>query len=192
MERVFVIHGWSGSPKNLWLVWLEQELKSRGIKTSVPAMPNTDEPTIKSWVEFLAKEVKKPNEKTYFVGHSIGCQTIMRYLENLPTETMVGGAIFVAGFFHLPNLVTKKERDIAKEWLETPLDYTRVKTSVKNKIVAIFSDNDPDVTISDSKIFRNKLEAKIVVEHNKEHFSDDSGISEIPVVLEELLKMMGK
>ena len=29
----------------------------------------------------------------------MGCQTIARYLETLPDEIKVGGAVFVAGFF---------------------------------------------------------------------------------------------
>ncbi len=49
----------------------------------VPAMPNTAEPKIETWVPFLEKLVGKPDKDTYLVGHSIGCQTILRYLDGL-------------------------------------------------------------------------------------------------------------
>lgn len=45
-------------------------------------MPNTANPNISEWVSTLDLKVEDLNENTYFIGLSIGCQTIMRYLEN--------------------------------------------------------------------------------------------------------------
>ena len=187
-KQVYIIHGWSGSPKNFWLDWLGKELDKRGIKAVLPKMPDTDMPIIKSWVEHLASIVGRPGEDVYFVGHSIGCQTIFRYLETINSK--VGGVICVAGWFNLPNLETEEEKNIAKKWLETPIDFEKIKSKVKNQIVAIFSDDDPDVPLSDSEEFKNKLGSKIIVEHGRGHFSDDSNTKELPVVLDELLKMI--
>ena len=189
MKRVYIIHGWSGSPKNMWLSWIAKELSQKGIQVEVPQMPNADEPAIKPWVEHLSKVVGDADGDTYFVGHSIGCQTILRYLETLPGIAKVGGVICVAGFFHLPNLQTEEEKIIANEWLNSPINLEKIKARIKNQIIAIFSDDDPDVPLSDSKEFKDKLGAKIIVEHEKGHFSDDAGVKELPVVLEELLKM---
>lgn len=58
-------------------------------------MPDTANPKIKKWVSELEKQVSELDENTYFVGHSIGCQTIMRYLENKETRK-IGGILFVA------------------------------------------------------------------------------------------------
>jgi len=145
-------------------------------------------PKIEEWVSFLKKLVDKPDEETFFVGHSIGCQTILRYLETLPKDVKVGGAIFVAGWVNLVNLSGPREEEIAKPWLETPINWDKVLQHTNN-FVAIFSDNDPWVPLTDSEIFKEKLGAKIIVEHRRGHFSGSDNIRKIPVVLDELLKM---
>lgn len=192
-KKVFLIHGWGGNPENAWFPWLKKELEKKGFKVIVPEMPNTEEPEIKAWTSKLKEVVSEVNEKTYFIGHSIGCQTIMRYLESLEKEKKVGGCIFVAGWFNLPNLETEEEKEVAEPWLETEIDTGKVKSRIKDgKIVAIFSDDDPDVPLSDREIFEERLNAKIIVEHGKGHFSDDAGIKELPVVLSEVLRISKK
>jgi predicted alpha/beta hydrolase family esterase len=187
-KRVFLVHGWDGNPQNSWFPWLKKELESRDFSVQAPAMPDSEHPKIEPWVSKLSEVVGTPDEQTYFIGHSIGNQTIMRYLQTLPEGTKVGGFISVAGFFTLPNLETQEEIDIAKPWLETPIGANKIKKMIDN-IISIFSDNDPDVPLSDKELFREKLGAKIIVEHGKGHFSDDFGITELPVVLEELLRI---
>ena len=188
MKKAILVHGWEGNPNNCWFPWLKKELTNNGFEVIIPKMPNSDEPKINLWVSELKEVAGFPNEKTYFVGHSIGCQAIMRYLETLPEKTKIGGIVFVAGFFNLPFLETEEEKEIAKPWLEIPIDANKIKMLTRN-IVAIFSDDDPDVPVTDSKLFKEKLNAKIIIEHNKGHFSDDAGVKEIPVVLNEILKM---
>lgn len=188
-KRVFLIHGWDGFPKNNWFPWLKSKLKKKKFEVIVPEMPNSEEPKIEPWVAKLREVVGKAREGDYFVGHSIGCQTIMRYLQTLDSEK-VGGVVFVAGFVNLPNLETDEDKEIAKPWLETEIDFDKVKDKA-GEIVALFSDNDPDVPLSDKDIFEEKLGAKIIVEHEKGHFSDDSGVLELPVVLGELKRISG-
>jgi len=189
-KKVILVHGWGGNPGNNWFPWLKKNLEEKDFEVIVPKMPNAEEPEINSWVEKLREVSGDVNENVYFIGHSIGCQTIMRYLEQLPAGSKVGGVIFVAGFFNLPNLETNEEKEIAKPWLETPIDTDKIKR-ITNDIVAVFSDDDPDVPLDDSKLFQERLGAKIVIEHEKEHFSDDAGIKELPIVLNEFFVMAG-
>lgn len=190
---VFIIHGWSDSPKGSWFPWLKTELETRGFEVYVPAMPDTDKPKIEAWVSHLAKVSKNTDENTYFVGHSIGCQTILRYLEKLPKSKKIGGAIFVAGWFtKLTNLETDEEEKIAEPWVETPINFARIKRITKN-FVAIFSDNDPFVPLNkNTEVFRDELGAKIIIEQGKSHMIKEDGITELPIVLHELLKMAKK
>lgn len=185
MKRVFIVHSWDGFPEEGWYPWLKKELESKGFVVQVPSMPNPDEPKIEEWASFLKNIVGKPNKETYFIGHSIGCQTILRYLESIQDNIKIGGAVFVAGWFNLINLETEEERIIAKPWLETPIKLNKVLNHTKN-IVAIFSDNDPFVPLSDSKIFKKKLKAKIIIESNRGHFSGSDGITKLPIVLESI------
>ncbi|MDP3934895.1 MAG: alpha/beta hydrolase [Candidatus Giovannonibacteria bacterium] len=188
---VFIIHGWWGYQKEGWFPWLKKELEKRGFRVFVPKMPETGKPKISRWVGKLAKIVRMQYKNTYFVGHSIGAQAIMRYLEKLPKSKKIGGAVFVAGWVSLTNQ-TPEEKPIAKPWLRTPLNFKKIKNS-GNKFVAIFSDGDPYVHFSkNSKVFRQKLGAKIIVQHKKGHFSGSDGVKKLPVVLNELLKIVKK
>src|SRR3989344_4974424 len=102
MRKVFLIHGFEGRPDNHWFPWLTLELKANGFDVSAPQMPHPMQPKLNEWLAFLKKYVGKPNRETYFVGHSLGCITITRYLAELsPKQSAnlrIGGAVLVAGF----------------------------------------------------------------------------------------------
>ena len=104
MKRVFIVHGWGGRPDEAWFPWIKKELEDKGYKVFIPAMPETDEPKMELWIPFLSQLVGKPDLNTFFVGHSIGCQAIIRYLETLPEGVKIGGAVFVAGGEKVPTL----------------------------------------------------------------------------------------
>ncbi len=186
MKKVYLIHGWSGSPENSFFPWLKEELEKKGFEVKALAMPNPDFPVIDDWVSYLANQVKVYEENTIFVGHSIGCQTIMRYFELQTTKAK--GAVFIAPWFNLPFLETDGEKKIAKPWLETSINFEKIKQNLP-QITAIFSDDDPDVDLSDKELFEKNLNAKTIVEHNKGHFSDDAGITELPSALEAVLEI---
>ena len=185
-KRVFIIHGWDGNPREGWFPWLKHELEQRGFEVHVPAMPNSSVPTIEAWVGHLAKLVGQPDEDTFFIGHSIGCQTILRYLASLQGDK-VGGAIFVAGWFILSDLETEEEKRIGKPWIETPIDFDRVKAATSN-LTAIFSEDDSDVPFEiNTKLFKANLSAKIVIDNGKGHFSGSDGVTQLPSVLSQLV-----
>ncbi|MDE2001872.1 MAG: serine hydrolase family protein, partial [Patescibacteria group bacterium] len=138
MKRVFIVHGWGGSPFTEWIPWLRTKLDDAGYSVFVPEMPNSDVPEIVSWVSHLAQVVGRPDKDTYFIGHSVGCQTILRYLQTI--DTPVGGAIFVAGWFNLENLESD-ELSVAEPWVKMPMDIERIR-KVLPKSVLIISDND--------------------------------------------------
>ncbi len=98
-KRVFIIHGWGGSPEEAIHNWLKKSLEKKGFSVFVPEMPDTENPVIEKWVTHLGKIAKNPDKDTYFIGHSIGCQTILRYLENISSK--LGGVILVAPWMHL-------------------------------------------------------------------------------------------
>ena len=192
-KRIFIAHGWDGYPEEGWFPWLKKELETKGFEVFIPQLPDAGSPRINKWVPKLAEIVGEPDENTYFVGHSMGCQTIARYIESLPEGVKVGGAVFVAGFFkRLTGLEDEPDvHEIAKHWLETPLNLEKVKFHL-DKSIAIFSDNDSYVPFDNQDDFRNKLGSKIIIEHLKGHFSGPSdGITELPIVLESVLSIVG-
>jgi len=187
-KRVFIIHGWGGNPGEAWLPWLAEKLREKGFFVEVPEMPDTDNPKIEAWISHLEEIVGRCDENTFFVGHSIGCQAIMRYLEKLPDDEKAGGAIFVAGWFTLSNIDGEEDRLVSSPWLNLPIDLEKVKKHTK-KFICIFSDNDPYVPVENWEMFSKKLGAEIIMEKGKGHFADDDGVKELPVALEAVLKI---
>ncbi|OGZ48582.1 MAG: hypothetical protein A3C84_04285 [Candidatus Ryanbacteria bacterium RIFCSPHIGHO2_02_FULL_48_12] len=186
-KRLFLVHGWDGAPEDAWFPWLKRELEGGGFHVEAPAMPNPEWPKIEAWVSHLARVVGEVDEHTFFVGHSIGCQAIMRYIESLPKDKKVGGVVFVAGFFTLMNLENDEAKEIARPWLETPIDFEKVRRHTQ-KFFALFSDDDGDVPVGNKELFAERLGADTLMEHAKGHFSKGDGVTEIPVVLEQILK----
>ena len=132
-------------------------------------MSETDNPVIEEWLLRLAEVVGVPDKETYFVGGSIGCQAIMRYLETI--NTSVGGAVFVSGWFNLEDMEDETEERIAKSWIETPIDLQKVK-SLLPKSTLIISDNDPYGAFEENKRGFGKIGSKIVVLHSADHITD--------------------
>jgi hypothetical protein len=182
-KRVFIVHGWGGSPKREWFPWAKAKLEKRGFEVHIPQMPDPNHPKIEPWIAHLKEEVGNPGENTILVGHSVGCQTILRYLQTLPEKQRVGKVIFIAGWERL-YLDDPAEASIAIPWLESPIDHETAKKRAAS-FTAVFSDNDPYVPFEENaNIFREKLGAKIILEKQMGHFNDDFGINEIPVLLE--------
>lgn len=190
MKRIYIIHGWDGYPEEGCFPWLKKELEEKGFQVFNPAMPEPLNPKIETWVNFLSEQIGTPDQETYLIGHSIGAQTILRYMEGLPENIKIGGAVFLAGWVNLTDEAFEGEDDatIAKPWLDTPIDWKRVRSHSSN-FTAIFSDNDSLVPLSDSDIFKEKLGAKIVTEKGKGHFSGSDGITELPSILNAVLEM---
>lgn len=188
-KRAFIIHGWDGYPEECWFLWLKGELEKRGIKTEVPQMPEAATPKMEKWVPVLEDLVGTPDQETYLIGHSIGVQTILRYLEKI--NTPIGGVLAVAGFYTLKENAFEDEEDkqTAKPWLEMPIDNDKVKKNT-NKITAIFSDNDPYVPLENVKFFEERLGAKIITVSKKGHMGGNDNLKQYPLFLEELMEIV--
>lgn len=187
MKIVYLIHRWGGNPESDWYSSVKEKLESNGFEMIILVMPKPEKPMIKEWIEEIDKNISKLNseDEIYFIGHSIGCQAILRFLDG--AEIKVRGILFVAPWLHLQNLGNDEE-EIAKQWLETEIDFDKAKEKYE-KMTCIFSDNDPWVPLSDKDIFKEKLGAKIIVEHDKGHFTEDDNVVENQVVINEILKM---
>jgi predicted alpha/beta hydrolase family esterase len=166
--------------------WLKSQLEAKGFEVIVPEMPHPDNPTIDDWVNKLKEIIKTPDRDIILIGHSIGCQAILRYLEQLHPTVNLGKVILIAPWFILSDLETEEEKIIGKPWIETPIKETNV-VKHPSKIVAIFSDDDPVVPMEENKkIFEERFGAEIIIENGKGHFTEEDGVTEIPVVLNEI------
>jgi uncharacterized protein len=189
MKRVILVHGWGGGPQGGWFSWIKRELENRGVIVMAPQLPNTDAPDPAKWVSALSDAVGTSDTETFFVGHSMGCQTILRFLENLPEDTVVGGAVFVAGFFDKITNLAPEERPVWERWKNMSFDPRKVVRHL-HKSIAIFSDNDPYVPLSEEKNFRERIDAKTIILPKVGHFTGSDGCNELPEALSVLLGMI--
>jgi predicted alpha/beta hydrolase family esterase len=175
MKRVVIVHCWEGTPEYCWYPWLRDELRPMRIHTFIPQMPETQAPKLDRWLPALQEVIGEPDEELVLVGHSIGCATIMRYLETLKEGEKIAGVVLVAGFSNdltIPAI---------KTFFETTFNWEKIKQSAEH-VVAIFSDNDPYVPVSESEILNQNLGAELIEVKNGSHFSGSSNCTELPEV----------
>ncbi|MEK6823831.1 MAG: alpha/beta fold hydrolase [Nanoarchaeota archaeon] len=181
-QKVYLIHRWGGDSESDWYGWVKKELEKKGIPVGVFDMPNSENPKIEKWVKYLEENIKSVDEQTYFIGHSIGCQTIMRFLEKLHKHKKIAGCVFIAPWFNLINLEAE-EIKIAHPWINSKIDFGRVLDHCNN-FLAIFSKNDPYVHLDEIEKFKKNLGAKIIIKEKQGHFTEEDGIKKIPEILE--------
>ena len=165
---------------NDWTNWLAEETRKHGFDFQLLSMPDLIYPEVDQWLSFLEKQNIEIDDDTYFVGHSLGCITIARFLEKLSPESIARGCIFIAGFCSLPPL------PFLSDFCTLPIDFSEVKKHAR-KFVSIVSDNDHIISQDLSEEFSKKLDAWVIVEHNKGHFT--SGVRKIPSALNVILEM---
>ena len=186
MKRVFIIHCWEGCPNYCWYPNTKRDLEAKGFEVTIPEMPETDLPKLNGWLPKITETIRKPDKDTYLVGHSLGCITILRYLESLEDNEKIGGAVLVAGF--TDNLGFEE----IKTFFETPIDFEKAKKHCP-KFVAIHSDNDPFVDLKHGDIFKEKLGAKVIVKQNAKHFSGEiegeESCTDLPDVIDSILDL---
>jgi predicted alpha/beta hydrolase family esterase len=184
MNKVYIVHCWDGTKDDGWYPWLDKELTNENTTVYRFNMPNTKNPKIEEWVPFLDSMVKDLDNNTYFVGHSIGCQTILRFLQSRDI-TNIGGILLVAPWLDLlPEAINEPESyETAKPWLTTPIDFEKVKKFTSN-INCIFSDDDYFVSLSQKEVFERVLNAKTIVVSNKGHISQEDDVYELKEILD--------
>ncbi len=197
-KRVFLVHGWEGRPDNHWFPWLSWELKARGFEVYAITMPNPDEPKVSEWISAIKSAVGRPTAETYFVGHSLGCIAIVRYIVQMPVKAKIGGCIFVAGFsgdlnipeiaeFYLPPQTAARGQNADRT--RTDAEFFESAKQHCDKFVTIFSDNDECVPMARSLEFQKALGAKGILERGKGHFSKSEGVDALPSAFNELMIM---
>jgi len=187
VSRIFLIHGWTGRNNKDWFPWVKVEFEKSGYKVIAPEMPEPDYPRIELWVQKLKEVVGEVRPDDIFIGHSIGCQAIERYLQTLPEDTKLDKVILVAPWVVLTEAALddpEQDYKIVAPWYNEPIDYDKIR-KMASEWIAVFSDDDPWVSYeANNKIYRDKLGARIILEKGKGHFTQEQGVREFPSLLE--------
>ncbi|MDD2807470.1 MAG: alpha/beta hydrolase [Patescibacteria group bacterium] len=183
MKTAVIVHCWDGNPEYCWYPWTKKQLEKNNFKVAVPALPQTNLPKLKLWLPPLAQLAQTPDHNLFFIGHSIGCITILRYLEKIELTEKIGGVILVAGF---TDNLGYQELD---NFFTTPINFSVLKNKA-NKFISIASDNDPFVPLKYSDIFGKKLNAEVIIKHQAGHFSTEDNCLELPEVVNSILQLI--
>jgi predicted alpha/beta hydrolase family esterase len=188
MDRpLFIVPRWAGRPDTDFYSWLEAQIREarQGISSvRTLDMPNPAQPTIEAWVGALGRAVgPTPAPSTVLMGHSVGCQTVLRYLATLPPGQAVDGVLLVAAWWDVD-----KPWESIVPWIETPLDLARVRAAAR-RFVVLLSDNDPFTAdhARNRRLWEERLGAEAVLVPGARHFNNPRE----PAVLETLLSRFG-
>lgn len=184
-KKIIIIHGiWAG-PDTVWLNWVGDELKKRGFEVISPQMPNPILPILDEWLGTIKDIVGDVDENTYFLGHSLGCITIANFLDGLDSNKKIGGAVFVAGFCRMTQV------PFISQFCDCDINWPKLREMTK-KYTLILSTTDHIVPMYLGKEFASKLDADVIIEKDKGHFTHYAGVFRLPSALTTLLIMSGE
>lgn len=187
MKKVYIIHGYSASSNDHWFPWFVEKVHAMyGIEVEVLRMPTPETPQVEAWLEKLRDKISTPNNETFIIAHSLGCITLLRYLDALPESFALGGMILVSPFDKpleiFPNL---------DAFVDTKLDYAKLSRNILQKHV-IFSDNDMYVPSYVSKTLGAKLDSALLEIPRGGHFLGIEGFEMFPELYEVFRQMITK
>ena len=187
MKRVFIIHGYTGSPNIVWYPWLKKELESLGVEVKVLKMPNPFFPRKQKWIKTVRDSIGDLNTETYFVGHSLGANTLMHYFAEMSGEVKLGGVVFVSGPYSMPATSIRNlyYRIALRSFFNRPIEF-RALSNIVGKTIVVHGDNDMIVPLSQSEYIAQKLSAPLVVVKKGGHMI----ATEAPADLNAVLKLI--
>ncbi len=172
MERAIIAHKWNGSPDGDFIPWLRDHLANEGFSVSAPEMPST---TIDAWVSAISSAAGTPDLSTCLIGHDVGCQAIVRYLATLQEGQEFRAVFLVAPWTRLEGNVEEG----LKQWVNEPINWDAAKRRAR-RFVVIYSDNDALVPVENSEMFGKLLNAELVLDSGRHHFSDEDDVTQLP------------
>ena len=186
MKRVIIVHCWDGYPDYCWYPYAKKELEANDFEVQVPTFPETGAPKLDKWLPILKEKIGTPDKNTHLIGHSVGCITILRYLESLASgKEKIGSVVLVAGF------TDDLGFEELKNFFTTNIDFEKIKQRV-GRFTVIHSDNDPYVSLKYGDIFKEKLGANLIIKHGMKHFSgpvdNEDSCTKLPDVVEAIIK----
>jgi predicted alpha/beta hydrolase family esterase len=177
-RRASIIHGYGASPEDHWFGWLAEQLKADGIPTTIPALPNPQDPDPAQWTEAVRADLGTLNENSIIVAHSLGCLTVLRHLRSLPDAWHLGTLVLVSGFVDqlpaLPDLNT---------YIGDGCDVEGLSNYV-GRLTVIRSDADPYVPPGHTDRLASLLGISAEVVPGAGHFLASDGVTSLPEVFE--------
>lgn len=183
--RLLIIPRWAGTPTSDFYLWLRTRLTALypRLFESIEAldMPEPQTPTVQAWVDTIVRRIgtnATQAHRTLLLGHSVGCQAVLRAVATLPKGLAVHGVLGVAGWWSVdqpwPTILP---------WIKTSFDHTRARAA-GGRIHVLVSTDDPYTADHETtrRLFVERLGAHVRVVEGARHFNRP----EEPAVLQAL------
>lgn len=185
MKKVFIIHGFEGSPNGWWRPWLMWELEKYDIYACALSMPSPENPMCSEWVREISQHVEQnKNDEVYLVGHSLWWPAILRYLETA-TSVNIAGVILVSS----PSERNKNSK--IDSFLDRGFDFEKIQSHC-SLFRVIHGDNDPLVPVENARFLSEKLWCELVIVENGKHLNGSAGWFTLPQCLQSLMDIIKK
>ena len=192
-DVIVIVHAFGGSPKKFWYPALCKHFDSEAT-VIVPYLPGGAAPVISEWLSYLQAIVQEATAqegaKLYLVGHSLGCNAILRMLaaeDAVATLRCLRGVLCVAGWLSIDEPWLEME-----PWCHPRPDLAAARRTLESlgaRLTLLVSDNDRFTRDHESnrREWRRGLGARSVLCPGRAHW----GGRKQPVVLSELHRLMG-
>ena len=182
--QVYVIHGYLASPSDHWFPWLKKTMEEKQVSVEVLALPDSSAPVSGAWHQTLMEGIEVLDENTYLIAHSLGCATLLRYLEAALGKKSIGGIILVSGF--VSSMSSRPQFDA---FVDRVFDFNKVIDATPQRAV-IASRQDDIVPYDYSEQLAMSLDASLHSIDGAGHFLGSDGYDEFPQLLDVLQTMI--
>lgn len=171
MKKLYLIDGFGGSPEVNWLVDIENNYKDK-FEIKMVHYSDSTVADVDQWERDLIRDITHPND-AYFICHSLGCVTFLRYLLHHPTQ--IGGAIFVSGF-------AEEIKDFPQfDHYMQGIEWDKIKNLLGTAFM-MASRTDKIIHWQSTNRLSEKLEIPLILLPQGGHFTSGEGIIEMPSI----------
>lgn len=158
-NNILIIHGFESNSKQHWFLAAKEKFEKEGYKVFVPDMPGSFFPKKDVWVEVISNF--NPDENWILIGHSLGGDAILRYLEK--SEKKVAKVILMATPYE------PMKFGAIENFFKGEFDWNNIKSKT-DEIIVLNEDNDPFVPLEHGKKFSEYLNCPLLVQPGYVHF----------------------
>jgi predicted alpha/beta hydrolase family esterase len=184
--KAFIFHCWGGDGRSCWSGWLHDELRVSGFEVLSPDFPDTENPTLETWLATARRLVPrfKPEDEWILVSHSLGGPAILRLLESFEKGEKAKAVILVAGFakdLGIPQI---------RGFVEKEFDWEKIGRGA-DRFIVINSDNDQFIPLEEGRRMAKMLGKKceFLIEPGAGHINEGAGFTKYPRLLDLIRKL---
>jgi len=180
MPTVFIFHGVGGHSQENWFPWLKKELEAQDYRVIVPDFPHAERPALAEWLEHFRAYEDLVDDRTIFVGHSLGGALALRLLER--AKKPIRACILVASVW---GIMGNDFDPVMNTFTKQPYDWPVIRGNARNFMV-IHGDNDPYIRLSLAEELARNLGTTVETISGGGHLNTTAGFAEFPFLLERI------